>query len=55
MDSNPSVKFNLDIGQRHIIVELRGGHKLKKKLRGIQKESNPSAQFLFLTLEKDIQ
>ena len=32
MDSNPSAQFLLDIGERHIIVVMRGEHKLSKEL-----------------------
>ena len=31
-DSNPSAQFLLDIGETHIILVIRGEHKLSKEL-----------------------
>ena len=48
-DSNPSAQLLLDIGETHIIVDMRGEHKLSKELG----TPIPVLNF-FLTLEKDI-
>ena len=46
MDSNPSAQFLLDIGERHIIVEM------SKELGESKRIPIPGLNF-FLTLEKD--
>ena len=52
-DSNPSAQFLLDIGERDIIVVMRGEHKLGNELGDSRWIPIPVLNF-FLTLERDI-
>ena len=49
-DSNPNAQFLLDIGDTHIIVVMRGEHKLSKELGESKRIPIPVLNF-FLTLE----
>ena len=53
MDSNPSAQFLLDIGDTHIIVVMRGEHKLSKELGESKRIPIPVLNF-FLTVERHI-